>query len=58
MVQLSDGRHGVVIRHSVNVLRPTVRIAGFGAGEELDLMDDFRFLTISIKGIYTGEYSA
>lgn len=56
MVQLSDGRHGVVIRHSENVLRPTVRIQGFGAGEELDLMNDFRFLTISIKGVYTGEY--
>lgn len=58
MVQLSDGRHGIVIRHNTNVLRPAVRIAGFGAGEELDLMNDFRFLTISVTGIYNGEYSA
>lgn len=58
MVQLSDGRHGVVIKHNTNVLRPTVRIMGKFAGEELDLMNDFRFLTISISGIYNGEYSA
>ncbi len=58
MVQLSDGRHGVVIKHNTNVLRPTVRIMGQFAGEELDLMNDFRFLTISITGIYSGEYSA
>lgn len=58
MVQLSDGRHGVVIKHNTNVLRPTVRIMGKFAGEELDLMNDFRFLTISVKGIYNGEYSA
>ncbi len=55
MVQLSDGRHGVVIAHSSNVLRPTVRIMGKFAGEELDLMNDFRFLTISVTGIYTGD---
>ena len=58
MVQLSDGRHGIVIKHNTNVLRPAVRIVGFGAGEELDLMNDFRFLTVSVTGIYTGEYSA
>lgn len=58
MVQLSDGRHGVVIKHNTNTLRPTVRIMGKFAGEELDLMNDFRFLTISVTGVYTGEYSA
>ena len=55
MVQLSDGRHGVVIAHSSNVLRPTVRIMGKFAGEELDLMNDFRFLTISVTGLYMGD---
>lgn len=55
MVQLSDKRHGVVIRHNEHVLRPVVRIMGKFAGEELDLMNDFRFLTISITGIYNGD---
>lgn len=54
MVELSDKRHGVVIRHNENVLRPVVRIMGKFAGEELDLMNDFRFLTISVKGLYNG----
>ncbi len=56
MVQLSDGRHGVVIAHNTNVLRPTVRIMGDHPGEELDLMNDFRFLTTSVTGIYNGDY--
>lgn len=55
MVLLSDGRHGLVIKHNENVLRPVVRIMGKFAGEELDLMNDFRFLTISVKGIYNGD---
>lgn len=54
VVQLTDGRHGVVISHSANVLRPTVRIMGEFAGEEINLMDDFRFLTLSVSGIYKG----
>ena len=58
MVQLSDGRHGVVIKHSDNVLRPTVRILGKFSGEEIDLMNDFRFLTTSITGLYNGEVFA
>lgn len=55
MVLLSDGRHGLVIKHNENVLRPVIRIMGKFAGEELDLMNDFRFLTISVKGIYNEE---
>ena len=55
MVQLSDTRHGVVIAHNQNVLRPKVRIMGKFAGEELDLMNDFRFLTISVTGLYNGD---
>lgn len=57
MVQLSDGRHGVVVGHNSNVLRPVVRIMGVHAGEELDLMNDFRFLSITVTGIYNGDYS-
>lgn len=55
MVQLTDGRFGVVISHSSNVLRPTVRIMGEFAGEEINLMDDFRFLTLSVAGLYKGK---
>lgn len=56
MVSLSDGRHGAVTKHNENVLRPVVRIMGRGAGEELDLMNDFRFLSITVTGIYNGDY--
>lgn len=56
MVALSDGRHGVVIQHNTNVLRPVVRIYGEGAGEEIDLSNDFRFLSLMITGIYSGSY--
>lgn len=55
MVELSDGRHGVVIKDNQNVIRPTVRIMGKFSGEEIDLMNDFRFLTLSVKGLYNGE---
>lgn len=55
LVKLSDGRFGSVIRHNENVLRPVVRIMGKFAGEELDLMNDFRFLKISVTGLYNGD---
>lgn len=55
MVSLSDGRHGVVVRHNENVLRPVVRIMGKFSGEELDLMNDFRFLSITVTGVYSGD---
>lgn len=55
VVQLSDGRHGVIVSRSANVLRPKVRIIDdYCPGEEIDLMDDFRFLTLSVTGIYKG----
>lgn len=54
MVELSDRRHGVVVKHNDNVLRPVVRIMGSRA-DELDLMNDFRYLSITIKGLYTGD---
>ena len=57
MVALSDGRHGVVVGHNTNVLRPIVRIHGDGSGEEIDLSNDFRFLSLMITGIYSGNYS-
>lgn len=55
MLELSDGRHGVVIKDNQNVLRPVVRIMGKFSGEEIDLMNDFRFLTLTVKGLYNGE---
>lgn len=55
MVSLSDGRHGVVVKHNENVLRPVVRIMGKFSGEELDLMNDFRFLSITVTGVYDGD---
>lgn len=58
MVSLSDGRHGVVVKHNTNVLRPVVRIHGAGAGEEIDLAGDFRFLSLMITGIYSGSYAS
>ena len=57
MVSLSDGRHGVVVKNNTNVLRPVVRIYGEGSGEERDLGNDFRFLSLMITGIYSGNYN-
>ena len=57
MVSLSDGRHGVVVKNNTNVLRPVVRIYGEGSGEEIDLGNDFRFLSLMITGIYSGNYN-
>lgn len=55
LVSLSDGRHGSVVRNNENVLRPIVRIMGGTGGEEIDLMNDFRFLTLSVTGLYEGD---
>lgn len=55
IVTLSDGRHGSVVKHTGNVLRPVVRIMGGTGGEIVDLMNDFRFLTLSVKGLYEGD---
>ncbi|MGN1340034.1 MAG: HD-GYP domain-containing protein [Oscillospiraceae bacterium] len=57
MVSLSDGRHGVVIRHNANVLRPVIRIRGENTAEEIDLSNDFRFLSLMVTGIYSGNYA-
>ncbi|MCH5205006.1 MAG: HD-GYP domain-containing protein [Oscillospiraceae bacterium] len=54
MVELSDRRHGVVLKHNDNVLRPVVRIMG-SSEEIIDLMNDFKYLSITVKGLYTGE---
>lgn len=55
MVQLSDGRHGVVSAHNENVLRPTVTTMGGEGKEVLDLSNDYALLTISVTGLYNGE---
>ncbi len=57
MVSLSDTRHGVVIKQNQNVLRPVVRIVGQNSGEEIDLMNDYRFLSLMVVGIYGGAYT-
>ncbi len=56
MVELSNGRHGIVIENNQNVLRPTIRIQGENSGEEIDLSSDFRFLSVMVTGIYGGQY--
>lgn len=57
MVSISDGRHGVVIKQNQNVLRPVIRIVGQQSGEEVDLMNDYRFLSLMVVGIYGGAYT-
>lgn len=58
VVSLSDGRHGIVIKHNSNVLRPVLRVhSESGIGEEIDLSNDFRFLSLMITGIYNGNYN-
>ncbi|MBQ4165379.1 MAG: HD domain-containing protein [Oscillospiraceae bacterium] len=56
MVNLSDGRHAIVIKTNQTVLRPVVRIQGQNSGEEIDLSTDFRFLSVMITGVYGGDY--
>lgn len=57
MVSISDGRHGVVIKQNQNVLRPVIRIVGQQSGEEIDLMNDYRFLSLMVVGVYGGAYT-
>ncbi len=57
MISLSDGRHGVVVRHNANVLRPVIRVMGNFMREEIDLANDFNSLSILITGIYGGDYT-
>ncbi len=50
MVLLSDGRKAIVKSNTVNVLRPVVQVQNSNGGvvEEIDLYNDFRYLSISI----------
>ena len=49
-VLLSDGNKAEVISNNTNVLRPVIRIlTGEHADEAIDLYNDFKFLTLSIK---------
>ncbi len=57
MVSLSNGRYGVVIKQNQNVLRPVVRIQGEMSGEEIDLANDYRFLSTMVVGVYGGAYT-
>ena len=51
-VILSDGRVGTVMSNNTNVLRPVIRVGSFMGGEEIiDLYNDFRYLTLSIKSL-------
>lgn len=59
MVSLSDNTHGVVVAHNSNVLRPVVINMGIDHnGRKLDLANDFRYLSLMITGIYSGDYSS
>lgn len=58
MVSLSDNTHGLVISHNANVLRPVVLNMGVDHnGRKVDLSNDFRYLSLMITGIYSGDYS-
>ena len=51
-VILSDGRHAVVVSNNSNVLRPTIRLTDEGeGGEVIDLYNNFKYLTLSIKSL-------
>ncbi|MBP3855653.1 MAG: HD-GYP domain-containing protein [Ruminiclostridium sp.] len=51
-VQLSDGRRAIVVSTTTNVLRPVIRITSEkGEGEVIDLYNDFKYLTLSIKAL-------
>ena len=50
MVLLSDGSKAKVVSNNTNVLRPVVTVlTGENAGKTIDLYNDFKFLTLSIK---------
>ena len=54
-VVLSDGRKAVVISNNTNVLRPVIKIeTDDGDGDTIDLYNDFRYLTLSIKSVIKG----
>ena len=51
-VLLSDGRTGVVISNTTNVLRPVIRVDDdYGDSEIIDLYNNFKYLTLSIKAL-------
>lgn len=50
-VILSDGRTGRVVSNTTNVLRPVIRVLNGGKEEIIDLYNDFKYLTLSIKAI-------
>ncbi|MBR5091535.1 MAG: HD-GYP domain-containing protein [Ruminiclostridium sp.] len=50
-VLLSDGRIAVVISNNTNVLRPVIRVETGGEPEIIDLYNNFKYLTLSIKAL-------
>ena len=52
-VLLSDGRKAVIVSNNTNVLRPVIKIvnANGSEGETIDLYNDFKYLTLSIKAV-------
>ena len=55
-VMLSDGRKAVIISNNTNVLRPVIKIdSENGEGETIDLYNNFKYLTLSIKSVIKGE---
>ena len=50
MVLLSDGRKAIVKSNNANVLRPVVQVQNSNGGvvEEIDLYNDFKYLSLSI----------
>ncbi len=50
-VILSDGRIGEVVSNTTNVLRPVIKVTEKGGSETIDLYNDFRYLTLSIKAL-------
>ena len=50
MVLLSDGSKAKIVSNNTNVLRPVISVlTGENAGKTIDLYNDFKFLTLSIK---------
>lgn len=50
-VMLSDGRMATVVSNNENVLRPVIRVDGCDEDDTIDLYNDFRYLTLSIKAL-------
>lgn len=50
-VLLSDGREGIVVNNTANVLRPIVLVQDKRQKEFVDLYNDFKYLNLTITGL-------